>query len=62
VGKDQDKHPFNVGVVKDIICIENFPHIKDKVRVVNNVWQSETMEDMGRSVPRIYAALENKKA
>jgi hypothetical protein len=27
------------------------PHISDKVRVVHNVQQVETMEDMGRSVP-----------
>jgi hypothetical protein len=38
-----------------------FPHRKDKVRVVHNVQQAETMEDMGRRVPRIYAALDNKQ-
>ena len=38
-----------------------FPHRKDKVRFVHNVQQVETMEDMRRRVPRIYAALDNKK-
>jgi hypothetical protein len=37
------------------------PHKSDKVRVVHNVQQVETMGDMGRKVPRIYAALDNKK-
>jgi hypothetical protein len=37
------------------------PHRKDKVRVVHNVQQDEIVEDMGRRVPRIYAALDNKQ-
>jgi hypothetical protein len=32
------------------------------VIVVHNVQQAKTMEDMGRRVPRIYAALDNKQA
>jgi hypothetical protein len=39
-----------------------FPHRGEKVRTVHNVQQDETMEDMGRNVPRIYATLENKQA
>jgi hypothetical protein len=38
------------------------PHRSDKVRVVHNVQQVETVEDMCRSVPRIYASLDNKQA
>jgi hypothetical protein len=38
------------------------PHIGEKVINVHNVQQDETMEDMGRSVPRIYAALDSKQA
>jgi hypothetical protein len=37
------------------------PHRKDKVRVVHSVQQEETVEDMGRRAPRIYAALDNKQ-
>jgi hypothetical protein len=37
------------------------PQKSDKVRVVHNVQQVEVVEDMGRRVPRIYAALENKQ-
>jgi hypothetical protein len=38
------------------------PHRGEKVRIVHNVQQDETMEDMGRNVPRIYASLDNKQA
>jgi hypothetical protein len=38
------------------------PHKGENVRTVHNVHQDETVEDMGRNVPRIYAALENKQA
>jgi hypothetical protein len=38
-----------------------FPHINDKVRVVHNVQQAKTVEDMGSRMPRIYIALDNKK-
>jgi hypothetical protein len=48
-------------------CKENhtyryFPHRSDKVRVVHNVQQAETVEYMGSRIPRIYATLENKQA
>jgi hypothetical protein len=48
-------------------CKENhryrdFPHRNDKVRVVHNVQQDETMEDMGSRMPRIYTSLDNKQA
>jgi hypothetical protein len=38
------------------------PHRGEKVRVVHNVQQAETVEDMDRNVPRIYAALDSKQA
>jgi hypothetical protein len=37
------------------------PHRGEKVNTVHNVQQDETLEDMGRDVPRIYAALNNKQ-
>ena len=39
-----------------------FSHIEERVNIFHNVQQAETVEDMGRNVPRIYAALDNKKA
>jgi hypothetical protein len=38
------------------------PHRSEKVRIDHNVKKDETVEDMGINVPRIYAALDNKKA
>jgi hypothetical protein len=38
------------------------PHRGEKGRVVHNVQQAEIVENMGRYVPRIYAALDNKQA
>jgi hypothetical protein len=37
------------------------PQGGEKVRNAHNVQQVTTVEDMGRSVPRIYVALDNKK-
>jgi hypothetical protein len=39
----------------------DWPYRKDKVRIVHNVQQAETVEDMGSRMPRIYAALDNKQ-
>ena len=41
---------------------KDWPHRGEKGRVVHNVQRAETVEDMGRYVPRIYAALDNKQA
>jgi hypothetical protein len=38
------------------------PHTGEKVRNVHSVQQVDTVEDMGRNVPRIYAALDNKQS
>jgi hypothetical protein len=40
----------------------DFPHKGEKGKTIHNVKQDETLEDMGRNVPRIYEALENKQA
>jgi hypothetical protein len=38
-----------------------YPHRGEKVRIVHNVKQDETKDDMAISVPTIYATLDNKK-
>jgi hypothetical protein len=38
-----------------------FPHRKDRVRGVHHAQQEEIVEDMGRRVPRIYAAWTKSK-
>jgi hypothetical protein len=37
-----------------------FPQRGDKARTAHSVQQAVTVEDMGRNVPRIYVALDNK--
>ena len=37
------------------------PHRSEKGRIVHKVKQDETLEAMGRKIPGIYVALENKK-
>jgi hypothetical protein len=37
----------------------DFPHRGEKVRIIHNVQHVDTVEDMGRNVPRTYATLDN---
>jgi len=37
------------------------PHKRDRMRIVHNLWKAYRVEDMGRSIPRIYETLENRK-
>jgi hypothetical protein len=39
----------------------DFPHKGERMRIVQKI-EAETMEDMGGSMPRIYAILDNKQA
>jgi hypothetical protein len=39
----------------------DLPHRGERVKTVHNVKQYDTHEDMGRSMPRIYEVLDNKK-
>jgi hypothetical protein len=39
-----------------------FPHRGEKVRIVHNLQQVDTVEDMGKNIPRIYTTLDNKQA
>jgi hypothetical protein len=60
-GQRPRKSPIQCWGCKGDHMFRDFPHRGEKVRIVHNVQQDETMEDMGRNVPRIYAALENKQ-
>jgi hypothetical protein len=37
-----------------------FPHKGDRMRIVHKLGEVDTMEDMGRSMPRIYVVLDNR--
>jgi hypothetical protein len=38
------------------------PHRGDKMKTLHSIKQEETIEDVGKSMPRIYAALDNRQA
>jgi hypothetical protein len=61
-GKRTRKPPIQCWGCKGDHMYKYFPHRGENVRTVHNVQQPETVEDMGRSVPRIYAVLDNKQA
>jgi hypothetical protein len=63
VGEQRPRHtPIQCWGCKENHKYKDCPHKNGKVRVVHNVQQDETVEDMGSGMPRIYVALENKKA
>jgi predicted aspartyl protease len=53
---------FHYNYVMIKVKTQDCPHRSEKVRTVHNVQQAKTVEDMGRSVPKIYAALNYKQA
>jgi hypothetical protein len=61
IGKRPRKPPIQCWGCGGDHVLRDFPHRGENVKTSYNVQQVETMEDMGISVPRIYAALDNKK-
>jgi hypothetical protein len=61
MGKRPRKPPIQCWGCGGDHMYRDFPHRGEKVRIVHNVQQVDTVEDMGRNVPRIYAALDNKQ-
>jgi hypothetical protein len=60
-GKRPRKTPIQCRGCKGDHKYRYCPHKSDKVRYFHNVQQPKTMEDMGKSVPRIYASLDDKQ-
>jgi hypothetical protein len=62
VGKNSRKQPIQCwGCGRDHMH-RDFPQGGEKVRTSHSVKQTAIVEDMGRNVPKIYAALDNKQA
>ena len=59
VGKRPRKPPIQCWGYKGDHMFRDCPHRGEKVRTIHNVQEDETMKDMGRNVPRIYASLDN---
>jgi hypothetical protein len=61
-GQSLGKPPIQCWGCKGDHMFRDCPHGGEKGRIVHNVQQAEIVEDMGRNVPRIYVALDNKQA
>jgi hypothetical protein len=62
IGKIPRKPPIQCWGCGGDHVLRDFPHKGEKVKTSYNVQQDEIMEDMGKSVPRIYVSLDNKQA
>jgi len=40
---------------------KDFPQIEDKTKTMHNIQEDITVQDMGRSIPRIYATLDDRQ-
>ena len=38
-----------------------YPHQGDKMKILHNIKKEETIDDVGKNMPRIYASLDNRK-
>jgi hypothetical protein len=61
-GQRPRQPPIQCSGCKGDHMFRDCPHRGEKGRIVHNVQQDEIVEDMGRNVPRIYEALDNKQA
>jgi hypothetical protein len=61
MGKNTHKQPIQCWSFGTDHMYIYFPQRGDKVSTAHSVQQAVTIEDMGRNVPRIYTAMDNKK-
>jgi hypothetical protein len=62
VGQKSQKQPMQYWGCGRNHMHKDFPKKRNKDRNGHNVQKAATIEDMGRNVPRIYTALDNKQA
>jgi hypothetical protein len=60
--KKERKQPINCWGCEGDQIYKYCPHRGDKMRIVHRINQEEAIEDMGRSMPTIYATLDNIQA
>jgi hypothetical protein len=61
-GKMPRKHPIQCWGCKGNKLYRDFPHKGERMRIVHNIQEDETIEDMGGNIPRMYASLDNKQS
>jgi hypothetical protein len=58
-GKRPRKHPIKCWGCKGYHMYKDCPHQGDRMRTMHNIKKEDKMEDMGKSMTRIYATLDN---
>ena len=53
--------PINCWRCKEDHMYKDCPHREDKMKTIHNIQEATIVEDMGRSIPRIYATLEDRQ-
>ncbi len=61
VEKRPRQHPIKCLGCEGDRMYRDCPHKGERVNIVHNVQHDDTIEDMGRIIPRIYVSLDNKK-
>jgi hypothetical protein len=60
-GKRPRQQPIKCWGCEGDHLYRDFPHKGENMRIVHNIQEVDTVEDIGKSMPRIYAALDNKQ-
>jgi hypothetical protein len=61
LGKRPRQQPIKCWGCEGDHMYKYFPHRGDKMKTMHSIKKEETIEDVGRSMPRIYAALDNRQ-
>jgi hypothetical protein len=61
LGKRPRQQPIKCSGCEGDHVYKDCPHKGDRMRNVHNIQEAATVEDMGRSVPRIYAVMDNRQ-
>jgi hypothetical protein len=62
LGKRLRQHPKIFWGCEGDHLYNEFPHKGDRMRTIHNIQEADIVDDEGRSMPRIYATLENRQA
>jgi hypothetical protein len=61
LGKTPRKKPIKCWGCEGDHMYKYFPHRGDKMRTLHSIKKKDIVEDVGKIMPRIYAALENRR-
>jgi hypothetical protein len=61
MGKRPRQHPIRCWGCEGDQLYKNCPHKGDRMRIMHNNEEDDTVDDVSRSMPRIYASLDNRQ-